>query len=373
MAVRPAFRALYLLFLAPVEIALPLFRQLLFGILPAGRQSRAWSFSQSLRVRLIKSILRTMSIARKHQDLSLQPGPEGDRFALVLPAASELYTGPATDPEVQPCAIGGTWTPRCPTRARTADPRDLLVALHFHGGAFVIGDGRDEASGFGAELLLQGAGCTHVLSIQYRLATSATGRFPAPLQDAVSAYMYLLNQVGVPADRIVVTGDSAGGNIAIALLRYIHDHGAQLGLPSPAVAVLWSPWTDVTIGEDKQRMLSVMSQSADYLHERFIEWGTSAVTGRGKVPASDPYLSPGRGHGFASKTPLWVHTGGVEVLYTDNMRFVETFQTAGTKVEWVVDRHCPHDLALLGRKLGFEREARASAVKAGVFIRRHVA
>lgn len=371
--IRPAFRTLYLLFFAPIEIALPLFRLTLVGIHPKGRQSPAWSLKQALLVRLIKSVIRTICIARRTEKLTLQPGSEGDRFAVVVPAASDLYVGPARDPELPPCAVGGTWTPKCPQRAKTADPKDLLVALHFHGGAFVIGDGRDGSSGFAASLLTRDAGCTHVFSVQYRLATDSNGRFPAPLQDAVSAYMYLLKTVGVPADRIVLSGDSAGGNIALALLRYIHDYGAKLDIPSPAVAILWSPWTDITIGDDETRLVSVVEQSACYLHERLLRWGTRTITGGGKIASTDPYLSPGRGHGFASKTPMWVHSGGVEVLYTDNVRFVETFKAAGAEVEWVVDPYSPHDMALLGKVLGFEKETRASAAKAGLFIRRHVA
>lgn len=322
-------------------------------------------------VRLSRSMLRTISIAGVYPKLSLLAKSEGSRFALVQPAASKLYTGALADPDVLPHAIGGTWAPKLPPRTRTASSQDLLVALHFHGGAFVIGDGRDQDSGFTADVLRNNAGCTHVFTPQYRLAHSPNDRFPAALQDAVSAYMYLIKQLGIPADRIVLGGDSAGGNIALALLRYIHNYGAELDIPPPVVAVLWSPWTDVNAGEDSKTVRSVANYNTDYLDERFIVWGTNAITGGGKIPASDPYLSPGLGHGFASPTPIWVQTGGLELLYNENKRFVETFQRAGTEIEWVVDLDCPHDLTLMGKAVGFEAETRAAATKAGLFIRRH--
>lgn len=376
MAVQSVLRTVYLFLVAPVEISLSTLRQLLFSILPAGRQSRKWTLRASLLVQFTRSLLRALSIGRVPTRLSLDEGSEGDRFTIVLPAAAEYYVGPLEDPEVYPRATGGTWTPKCPIRVgkpTATDPKkDLLVALHFHGGAFVIGSGRDHDTGFVPDLLLNNAGCTHVFTPQYRLATSPKERFPAALQDAVSAYMYLIEKLGIPTNRIVLSGDSAGGSLALGLLRYIHDHGAELGMPRPAVALLWSPWTDITAGEDAARVQSLPNYSADYLDKSFIVWGTTAITGGGRIPACHPYLSPGRGQSFVSETPMWVHSGGIELLYHENMRFVEEFRDAGNEVEWVVDEHCPHDMPLMGKPLGFVEESRAAATKAGDFIRRHL-
>ncbi|CAB4420481.1 unnamed protein product [Rhizophagus irregularis] len=87
-----------------------------------------------------------------------------------------------------------------------------------------------------------------VLAIDYRLAPQ--NPFPAALQDALAAYLYLLNP---PKDtgfeplnpkNIVIAGDSAGGGLSLALGLAIRD----AGLPSCAGISCWSPWVDLTHG-----------------------------------------------------------------------------------------------------------------------------
>lgn len=59
--------------------------------------------------------------------------------------------------------------------------------------------------------------------VGYRLASNPKARFPAQLQDAISSLQYLLDQ-GVNPRQIVLSGDSAGANILISLLRYMAGH-----------------------------------------------------------------------------------------------------------------------------------------------------
>ena len=61
--------------------------------------------------------------------------------------------------------------------------------------------------------------CIAVLP-QYRLSSNSHGEFPAALQDAITSYSSLLN-MGISPQRIIVSGDSAGGHLAISLLRYL--------------------------------------------------------------------------------------------------------------------------------------------------------
>lgn len=70
--------------------------------------------------------------------------------------------------------------------------------------------------------------------------------FPVALQDAVTAYAYVLNTLNVRPENVVISGDSAGGNLALALLPYMHEEG-ELVLPHPRAALLWSPWVDLTV------------------------------------------------------------------------------------------------------------------------------
>lgn len=107
----------------------------------------------------------------------------------------------------------------------------------------MIGDGRQADCGFAAKTLLEQTSATHVLCPQYRLASNLGGRFPAQLQDAITSLLYLIEEVNVPASKITISGDSAGGNLCLALLRYIADN-PKAAMPSPGCAFLWSPWVD---------------------------------------------------------------------------------------------------------------------------------
>ncbi|KAG8973549.1 hypothetical protein FRB90_009907, partial [Tulasnella sp. 427] len=83
-------------------------------------------------------------------------------------------------------------------------------------------------------------------AVNYRKAPQYP--WPCPLQDVLAAYLYLIHpppgapHTAVDPKRLVVAGDSAGGNLALSLLVLLRD----LDLPSPAGAVLISPWVDLT-------------------------------------------------------------------------------------------------------------------------------
>lgn len=362
----PLLRVLYVVLILPLHLTLPILRQLILGIVPAGRQDPKWTLRQAVAVRAVRSVLRVSSILQRPLKLSLNPGKEGDRFTVVVPSDDTLYAGPLSDAEVRPSSLGGTWTPSVPPSPR--GDKSLRVALHFHGGAYVIGDGRDSDTGFTADVLRRDAGFTHVFTPQYRLAQDRKTRFPAQLQDALSSYLHLTRKLGIPAENIIVGGDSAGGNLAIGLLRYIHDYGAQLDIPSPKAAMLWSPWTDLSKTHDPAHVASSPNFTTDYLDPGFAVWGTERFTGYSKIDASGPYLSPAINEGFDTGIPIWVHTGGREMLFPDNEAFVKTFKDAGNNVEWYIDDLLPHDMVLIGKILGFDKEVRAAAQSARKFI-----
>ncbi|KAF2397024.1 alpha/beta-hydrolase [Trichodelitschia bisporula] len=355
------FKALYTLIAVAFETARFPFWILLY-IHTAGRPHRKWTLRQAIRMRIVKAFLYHSSKVRVAPQLSLAPGTEKERFVVMEPATNSLYTGPTKDSEIVPTAIGGTWTPAAPT-----DVSNLEVVLHFHGGAYVIGDGRDRDTGFLARTLIKHAQATHVFTPQYRLSSSAQGQFPAALQDAITSYSYLVRTVGVPPSRITVSGDSAGGNLTIALLRYIEEHGADTGLPSPGCVWLWSPWTNIAAGLDAHEMESSPNYSTDYLNSEFGSWGAHTFTA-GK-DALQPYVTA-YGNPFACKTPIWVQTGDAEILYEEDTEFVQQMESVkGNKIELFVSEAMPHDIILVGRILGFETEAAAAAKKAGEFLR----
>lgn len=123
------------------------------------------------------------------------------------------------------------------------DASESRVVLYLHGGGYIIGSPRTHRPMM-AWLSKESSG--KVLGLDYRLAPEHP--FPAPVEDAVAAYRWLLDE-GYDASRIAVAGDSAGGGLtvsAIVQLRY-------LGLPVPGAAVCISPWVDMEgLGESME-------------------------------------------------------------------------------------------------------------------------
>ena len=136
-----------------------------------------------------------------------------------------------------------------------------------------------------AKKLLKHTPATHVFCPQYRLSTLPVSKtsnpFPAALQDSLTSYLYLLNDLKISPKNIILSGDSAGGNLAIALLRYITDYGSELGLPAPSSALLWSPWTNPA-DTSGSYVHDNRNYATDYISPPFTAWGTSAYAGEGR-------------------------------------------------------------------------------------------
>ncbi|KAH6886150.1 alpha/beta hydrolase [Thelonectria olida] len=363
-------KAFYIATVLPVTGMATMVRLAASSVIRSLRPSQTWSFAKSASVMFVRDgYPRHFCAIRSPAPLSLKPGAEGDRFRLIPEAHHEQITGAADDAEIRPETTGGTWTPAVvPRRDEGADQKELLVALHLHGGAYVIGDGRDDHAGFIAQSLIHNTPCTHVFSPQYRLSNNPGGRFPAALQDAIAAYSYLLNDIGIPASKIVLSGDSAGGNLALALLRYISDHGISTGLPWPSSVLLWSPWVDIASALDPSNMESNRNYSVDCLHSSFLNWGAEALTDLGVVSAENPYISPVR-KPFLIEVPVWVQVGDKEVFYDDMLEFVQAFRSTGNSVDLSIDEDAPHDIIMMAKMLQFVDEAIKSAVKAGEFLK----
>lgn len=361
------FKALYVLLAVTFELArFPLWIVL---YLPAfGRPHKKWSLRQALGMKVTRQFVKHSAAVEVHTPHDLRPGSEKDRFVTYDVAPASTYKGLLVDKEVKPGKMGGTWWPKPITAAEVASG-NIDVVCHFHGGAYVIGDGRDADTAPLAKTLLKHAGVTHVFAPNYRLSVVPTGRFPAAFQDAVTSYYYLVKTLKIPADRITFSGDSAGGNLSLAIQRYLVEFGDEVGLPQPACNWLWSPWIDIEAARSPKALLDSPNYWTDYLTPNFSTWGARlfAPIGKGFNPA-DPYVSP-LGSPFKAKTPFWIHTGDAEVLYYDDIKLAEELKTKGNKVDLVVDEAVPHDILLVGHLVGFTEQAGKAAKKAGEFLR----
>ncbi len=111
---------------------------------------------------------------------------------------------------------------------------DEHVIFYLHGGGYMIGSINTHREMISRLSRASGA---RALVIEYRLAPEHP--FPAAVEDATTAYRWLLS-AGVDPARLVIAGDSAGGGLTVATLVALRDTGD----PLPAAAVCLSPWVD---------------------------------------------------------------------------------------------------------------------------------
>jgi epsilon-lactone hydrolase len=194
------------------------------------------------------------------------------------------------------------------------------VLLYIHGGAWFMGSPRTHRA-LASELAKRSG--VRALSVDYRLAPE--NPYPAGLDDCVAVYEWLLGQ-GVPARGVVVAGDSAGGNLALALLVALRDHGR----PLPAGAVALSPATDLAAtGESLKTREPVDPFFAG------VDLGPIIRCYTGSHDPRDPLVSPLYAD-LRDLPPLLLHVGDNEVLLDDTVRFGERAAAAGVEVRTVV-------------------------------------
>jgi acetyl esterase/lipase len=179
-----------------------------------------WPYRLALSTVLLRAAFRYLADTRNQLPMQLEPINEGDRFVLMEPPRTPL-SGALASESIKPGPVGGVWFPERP------QPEAQRVWIQFVGGAFVLGYPPNMTSKLFGNVATKHFKATHTLSAQYRLAKPGTC-FPAAVQDAVTAYNYVLS-LGVSPKNIFLAGDSAGANIALALVRYIES--AQLPTP----------------------------------------------------------------------------------------------------------------------------------------------
>lgn len=188
------------------------------------------------------------------------------------------------------------------------------VLLYLHGGGYSVGSIASHRKLVGH---LTSAAGVKGLSVEYRLAPE--NPFPAGLDDAVTAFSFLLDE-GFDAGHIGVGGDSAGGGLALAVALALRERG----LPAPAGLVLLSPWTDsASTGE------SLVSNIGKDLLLRQIEEDAPTVGWyAGDNDVKNPLISPLYAD-FTDFPPFVVHVGGDELLLDDSTRLFERASAAG--------------------------------------------
>lgn len=226
---------------------------------------------------------------------------------------------------------------------------DAPRLLYLHGGGFIACSARTHRPLIGA-LAQRGF---RIFAPDYRLAPEHP--FPAGLDDAVAAWTAFAAEG--PAG---LSGDSAGGNLALALMLRLKREGLAL----PAAAALFSPATDM-LGTGAS-MQANARRDAMFDPVRLPGLAEAYLAGH---DAADPLVSPLYGDP-AGLPPLLFHVGANEVLRDDSVRFAEKARAAGVDVSLTVWPVVPHAWQFAA---SFLPEARRSLTAAAAFLGRHLA
>jgi cation diffusion facilitator CzcD-associated flavoprotein CzcO/predicted esterase len=226
--------------------------------------------------------------------------------------------------------------------------------LYLHGGGFVGCSPRTHRP-ITAAFAREGF---RVFVPDYRLAPEHP--FPAAPEDALAVYRALHEaQQARPATeergRLVVAGDSAGGNLALGLMLTLRDRREAL----PDAAALFSPSTDM-MGDAASLTLNT-PKDAMFHGAEFEHLADAYLRGADRA---QPLASPLRAD-LTGLPPLLIHVGHDEVLRDDSLRLATKAQEAGVRVELRVFPAVPHVWQLLR----FVPEARESVAAAARFMR----
>jgi acetyl esterase/lipase len=199
-------------------------------------------------------------------------------------------------------------------------PADVVL-MCLHGGGFVGGSIYTHRKMFAH--LAKAAGIRSV-SVDYR--RTPEHQYPAPLDDAVAVYRWLLDSAGIDAGHIAFVGDSAGGGLAVTTTLRARAEAR----PAPAALLLLSPWVDLAATGQSlatNRGTDVLFGGAtpmdiDGLLAMFLPTGASRT---------DPLVSPL----YADLTglpPVYLQVGGAEMLVDDSRAFAQRAGIAGVDV-----------------------------------------
>lgn len=225
------------------------------------------------------------------------------------------------------------------------------VLLYLHGGGWTLGWSPMHRRM--VAYLARAAG-VRSFAVDYRLAPEHP--FPAGLDDCLAAYRWLLAQ-GVSPREVVVAGDSAGGNLTVALLMALRDAGE----PLPAAAVCIGPAVDLE-GKgatfESRRDVLVTAEFAR-LMARLYAGGRDLKT---------PLISPAHGD-LTGLPPLLVQAGADEILRSDAELLADRARAAGVDVTLAVWPDMWHVWHLFAPTVP---EARRAIEEAAAFVRRHL-
>ncbi|KAJ5959519.1 uncharacterized protein N7479_006669 [Penicillium vulpinum] len=246
------------------------------------------------------------------------PLPRGPSIEIAIP--SKVSKAPGS---IELYFFTAPSNPLTPKQTNPSPPRPVLI--NFHGGGFSIGHARDDSRWAGA--VLKAHPDAVVVSVNYRLAPEHP--FPVPLEDGVDAILWLwqeAQQYNLDKTRFVLSGSSAGGNLALAVPFRLHEElqkkrWASIGEIKLAGLVAFYPSTDWTRTRIERNATNPIAAQKSMIPPSLYKFfddsyllaeGLPKRPSTGRVDMSHPYLSPG----LAPASLLYVAYPPAVAVYT---------------------------------------------------------
>ncbi|KAL1624253.1 hypothetical protein SLS56_007955 [Neofusicoccum ribis] len=381
-----------------------LLKAALWNTLSLSENSSKWDLRTELTINILRSELskpNPSSISEQQRNsikipevkgpmwvsnATMPAPPEDDVRQELLKAIDDMKTGDETYTVPDLVPVEGEWHGHRANATKTEpDPpisdaekyarmmkevKTDAVVLFFHGGAYYLMDASSQRPSTVRYAKMLGG---RTFAVRYRL--SPQHPFPAPILDALVAYLSLLHPPPgalhdpVPADKIIIAGDSAGGNLALTLvqtlLQWHRDagqqpptlsfHGRPVAVPLPAGVALASPWADLA------RALPSMRANArfDYLPgpdvfkaSRFPHcdiWPARPPRAHLYCDAAavlHPLASPVLARSWERCPPVLLQVGE-EMMADEAMVVAQRMAGQGVPVRWMQFEAMPHCFALL--------------------------
>ncbi|KAH9849838.1 alpha/beta-hydrolase [Lenzites betulinus] len=370
-------KALYLIYFATsFLVKLPIWAS--WYIIPSRRLRPSWTLKRSMIVRIAQE-LEGMKVELKSENAPPKEVADSSlkdaKFTWIERIPEDLFAGEvrryANITGVQPVRTAGFWLLKenTPWDSVKAKPGEKTV-LHFHGGAYYIGSANpsDITATLTRGLLRHSKTLMRTLAVEYRLCDSApypaVNPFPAALLDAIAAYRYLVHDAGFEPQNIVILGDSAGGNLALAFVRYLLETPAvSAKLPIPGKVVVASPWIDLSMSRRGPGTSETINGPVDIFgvsdEDPFAAYGVRSLLG--PLPFEEArtnrYLSPvslyvkprpdaGEEGLFKGHPDTYIVAGGAERLLDDAEALVEGMRKDGVNVVRDIPPDAVHDFVV---------------------------
>ncbi|KAI0093130.1 alpha/beta-hydrolase [Irpex rosettiformis] len=345
--------------------------------LPKGTRPRpSWSIGRTLQLRVLNVLfsppvavfLKTFSREPDYRVLEQGKGVKG----VWVPPVPHLIVGKiklwAEKAGVESIRIPAYWLEKkgvdLPVNARPSEGEKVLYVLHGGGYARQSAHPNDLIANNPRGILEHTSPTIRrAFMIEYRNSRSPSqppsSPFPSALLDAIAGYHYLVNQVGFAPENIILEGDSAGGNLSMALVRYLLEYKNTSGLPDvPSALVLISPWSDIYPDPNNRTSTFYTNSGSDFVSGLVQHKGSGVLNFLGplgpEAAVTNPYISPASLSpsmppvSFTGYPRTLIISGSTELLLDQIRELHKRMKaTAGLDVRYVEFVDAWHDFTLL--------------------------